>query len=192
MKSFEPVHGMSRVAKLIPDKLATAIKINQGEPENPEEDGSFMIDLVKSLLAFYRDQVAKTEEESRGSEANSRIFVSSAEDDKDFLQVLKQLSDSLDSMKQSLKRRQRDEINKTANEIVEMTDDILTCCYIYMDFVFPVWINVQKNGEKNTEFVKKSKLKLKERLEEDQRQNTMEKASKLNNQEFSLLKHLVF
>ena len=175
MKSFEPVHGMSRVAKLIPDKLATAIAINQEKLENPEDDGSFMIDLVKNLLTFFRDQVSarleqETEEESQESLADpvtltSGSAVSSIEDAKDFLQVLKQFSDLLDSMKQCLKGRQLVEINAIADEIVEMSDDILSCCYIFMDFVHPVWLDVQRKGGKDEESIGKSELKLKERLE---------------------------
>jgi hypothetical protein len=40
LSSFEAVHGMSRVLMLIPDKLATALVIND---EHIQDDGSFLI-----------------------------------------------------------------------------------------------------------------------------------------------------
>ena len=57
LKSFEPIHGMSRIAKLIPDKLATAIAINNENLKDPKDDGSFLIDLVLKLLVFYQAQL---------------------------------------------------------------------------------------------------------------------------------------
>ncbi len=57
LESFEAVHGMSRIVKLIPDKLATAIAINREELSDPEDDGSFLVNLVTKLMIFYKDLV---------------------------------------------------------------------------------------------------------------------------------------
>ena len=57
LKSFEPVHGLSRIVKLIPDKLWTAIEINKEKLQDPKDDGSFLIDLLIELLLFYQQQV---------------------------------------------------------------------------------------------------------------------------------------
>ncbi len=180
MKSFEPVHGMSRVAKLVPDKLATAIAIYREHLENPDDDGSFMIDLVKNLLSFFCDQVTarqqqEAEEESQESgtefvtsKSGIEIQVSSTCVVKDFLQVLTEFSSKLDSMKASLKGQPIDALEKIfaiAETIVEMADDILTCCYIYMDYVHPVWLDVQRKGEVDGEAIEKSETKLKEKLQ---------------------------
>jgi hypothetical protein len=59
LESFEAVHGMSRIVKLIPDKLATAIAINREELTDPEDDGSFLVNLVTKLMIFYKDLVRK-------------------------------------------------------------------------------------------------------------------------------------
>jgi hypothetical protein len=45
LKSFESIHGVSRIVKLIPDKLATAIAINKEHLSDPKDDGSFLVDL---------------------------------------------------------------------------------------------------------------------------------------------------
>ena len=61
LESFEAVHGMSRIVKLIPDKLATAIAINREELSDPEDDGSFLVNLVTKLMIFYKDLVRKND-----------------------------------------------------------------------------------------------------------------------------------
>ncbi len=57
LKSFEAVHGLSRVVRLIPDKLATAIEINKENLDDPKDDGSFLVDLVTKLLKYYQGQI---------------------------------------------------------------------------------------------------------------------------------------
>ena len=56
LKSFESVHGMSRVVLLIPDKLATAIAIFKENLPDPDS-GAFLVVLVIDLVKFYIDQV---------------------------------------------------------------------------------------------------------------------------------------
>ena len=50
--SFEAVHGISRVLRLIPDKLATSLAINKENLPDPD-DGGFLIVLVSDLLDHY-------------------------------------------------------------------------------------------------------------------------------------------
>jgi len=57
LKSFEPVHGLFRVVRLIPDKLATVIEINKENLDDPKDDGSFLVDLVTKLLKYYQGQI---------------------------------------------------------------------------------------------------------------------------------------
>jgi hypothetical protein len=61
LSSFEAVHGMSRVVKLIPDKLATATAINLENLPNPEDNGTFLVDLVTQLLEFFEKLVVGQE-----------------------------------------------------------------------------------------------------------------------------------
>ena len=58
LKSFEVMHGLSRVALLVPDKLATAIAINKENLPDPD-DGGFLVQLVIDLVIFYRDQLSR-------------------------------------------------------------------------------------------------------------------------------------
>ncbi len=157
MKSFEPVHGMSRVVKLVPDNLATAIAIYREHLENPDDDGFFMIDLVKNLLSFFCDQItarqqpeAKEESQESGTEfvtLKSGIEIQVSSTGWDFRLALSILSSELEIMKASLRG--------PPIEIVVMPDDILTCCYSHMDCVHMVWLDVQRK----VEAIEKSKNK---------------------------------
>jgi hypothetical protein len=49
LSSFEPVHGLSRILMLIPDKLATALSVNR---ENyAQHSGDFLIKIGHFLLS---------------------------------------------------------------------------------------------------------------------------------------------
>jgi len=52
------MHGLSRVALLVPDKIATAMEINKEDFPDPD-DGTFLIELVEKLVIFYRDQLSR-------------------------------------------------------------------------------------------------------------------------------------
>jgi len=56
-----------RVVRLVPDKLATAIKIKS---ERLRNDGSFLIVLVINLLKHYQDLVQQAAEVSQAAEAS--------------------------------------------------------------------------------------------------------------------------
>ena len=51
--SFEVFNGLSRICGIIPDKLETAIAINQEFLPNNADDGTFLVTLVEDLLSFY-------------------------------------------------------------------------------------------------------------------------------------------
>ena len=51
-ENFEEIHGLSRILILLPDKWATAIKINN-KFYKPPHSGSLLVKLVKDLCSFY-------------------------------------------------------------------------------------------------------------------------------------------
>ena len=67
LKSFEVMHGLSRVVMLTPDKLATAIAINKEELPDPD-DGGFLIQLVQDLVTFYTSRVANPQQPSTAAD----------------------------------------------------------------------------------------------------------------------------
>ena len=180
LKSFEPVHGMSRVAKLVPDKLATALAINQENLPKPDDDGSFLIDLVKNLAVFYKDMVSarseQVEEESEREEGEEGVIEiqsgsltclpgSESEDSKSFFRVLCTFLGLLEEMNKSLKARQLDPAIETAKEIVRVAEDILACAIIYLDFLHPIWIDVKRRGREDRGEVELLELRMKQKLQ---------------------------
>ncbi len=72
LKSFEVMHGLSRVVLLVPDKIATAIEINKEDLPDPD-DGTFLIGLVEDLVIFYKDKLSRDVSEDNNENFDSRI-----------------------------------------------------------------------------------------------------------------------
>jgi len=53
--SFEVAHGISRIVKLFPDKLASALAVNREFFDGPNDDGSYLIELLEKLLTRYEE-----------------------------------------------------------------------------------------------------------------------------------------
>jgi hypothetical protein len=116
LKSFEPVHGMSRVVLLVPDKLATAIAIFKEKLPDPDS-GAFLVVLVIDLVKFYIDQVTNHQQQTSTPDTESADLQTLIEtfgglesdtlqnfpEEKadDFLQVLQNLSTKLESIQVS-------------------------------------------------------------------------------------------
>jgi uncharacterized Zn-finger protein len=169
LRSFEAIHGMSRVVKLVPDKLATAMEINR---ENiPDDDGHFLIKLVKKLAVFYQSLVISqaNEDESEDDRVEEVLkIVSDVELDiffaeYNFREIIGEFFRRLDSFEKHLIERE-DELESKALMIVNMSDDILACCHIFMDFVHPVWLDIQRKGEIDYELVLTRKMELFQKL----------------------------
>jgi hypothetical protein len=72
LKSFEVMHGLSRVVLMVPDKIATAIEINKEDLPDPD-DGTFLIGLVEDLVVFYKDKLSRDVSEDNNENFDSRI-----------------------------------------------------------------------------------------------------------------------
>ena len=72
LKSFEVMHGLSRVVLMVPDKIATAIEINKEDLPDPD-DGTFLIGLVEDLVVFYKGKLFRDVSEDNNENFDSRI-----------------------------------------------------------------------------------------------------------------------
>jgi hypothetical protein len=86
-----------------------------------------------------------------------------------FNSVLTEYFNNLESMNKSLKDRDEVEMKSDSEKIIEISDDILAACHVYMDFVHPVWIEVDRIGDFNPENIEQLKTRLNEKLEQNQR-----------------------
>jgi hypothetical protein len=142
LKCFESIHGVFRIVKLIPDKLATAIAINKEHLSDPKDDGSFLVELVLKLLPFYQEQV-----QNNCCGQKSEIEVSRQEETmkkNNFLDILNQLSNELKSFNELLKTRENDVIKKQAEKILKLADNLQIFCQVYLEVVHPTLIQVIK------------------------------------------------
>jgi hypothetical protein len=165
---FECVFGLSRLAKLVPDKLRTAASINAENLEDPEDDGSFMVDLIVNLLKFYLDKAVSGRDWEAANLRNRKNRVvcdetevkleigpfdlSDEEEDcatrLDFEQTLLTLWRGLLQFRTLLQQRAgKEKLGDSENELFDLATDLLVCCYAYLDFVHPYWREVQKSGE---------------------------------------------
>ena len=67
-------------------------------------------------------------------------------------------------------------IQADAKKIIELSDDILTCCYIYMDFLHPVLLDIERKGEIDQNKINSLKEAINQKLAENERKLTLEYA----------------
>ncbi len=63
-----------------------------------------------------------------------------------------------------------------AEEIIEISDDILTCCYIYMDFLHPVLLDIERKGDIDQNKINALKESLNQKLAENEKKLHIEYA----------------
>ena len=73
----------------------------------------------------------------------------------------------LNSIKDNLKARNVDGINSDALLILQMADDILELSTAYMDFVHPIYLDIERHGTFNEEKIEELKSKLNDKLVEN-------------------------
>jgi hypothetical protein len=155
--SFEAIHGISRVVRLVPDKLATAIVINKENLPDPEDDGSFLIDLVLKLVHSYLEQTKQTNLDNlTAADHEGCEYVNAMKRNHKFSDVLTFLANRLTKFKSKLGQRNQESINNFAWEILRLCDTILAFCTIYLDFVHPMLISIRR--ERIVNEVRKNEL----------------------------------
>jgi len=131
---------MSRVVKLMPDKLATAIAINGENLADSKDDGKFLLDLVTKLIRFYR---------ARWLDPGSKVLLTMKEDeeeqqpsgDQDYTGFVKSLDQLLEALAVFCdKLRERKISKEDAAEALAIGQDMLDVAHAYMDHVHPWFV----------------------------------------------------
>ena len=174
LKSFEVLHGMSRVAMLVPDKLATALHINKENLPDPD-DGGFLIQLVIDLVKFYISSVRLIPSVNSDDKIVSRIedltgndnhLFSSPEAIVELSDILIQFNDKLEQFKLTLAGRNEEAIISDCYLIVQMADSILELSNAYMDFVHPIYLDIERHGVFNEGKIDELRKKIVQKLAE--------------------------
>ena len=178
LKTFEIIHGLSRITKLVPDKLATAIAINKEELYDPEDDGGFLIQLVIDLIDYYITSLNRQDlfitdcEDSLDSrlediaEESENVFTL-PEVIIELLDLVIEYKNKLLSIKRALRLRNEEDFKREGLSLLRMSDRILEVCNVYLDFVHPIYLDIERHGmfdeTKIEDLKKKIVLKLAEK-----------------------------
>ena len=151
LRNYEVVHGLSRIVRLLPLKLNLAKSIR--DQNYAEEDGTSMIKTVEDLTKRYLDVHLNTManldlsapdglrsfEITLGPEADN---MEAAENDLDL--VMSNYRQRVTSIQEHLRRDPVDAFVHDALDLVELSDDILMMCHVFLDLIHPVWIELSR------------------------------------------------
>ena len=153
-RSFEVIHGLSRIVELIPDKLVLNRKLFE-EILGHEPDSGWIIRLVLDLLRYYR----RAQGEERPIPELPRAFSRSINvDNGDFDDEDEAIEDNrldlvgtLDALLNDLTNaKQLTEVNlphlywEAAQGVAELADRIRESCMIYLELIHPFMVESRR------------------------------------------------
>jgi len=172
---FEPLHGLSRLLRLIPDKLATALQIKRVARSNDGEDTDFLFNLLIDLFDRYINITTKKYKIFQYSEPESpdvdrhMIVLSYQTSDyyisdlipitynedtefpdeaiqvKNFLTLQIDLKDQLIELKEVLKTETSGIYKSKSRRLLQHCDNILRQLHIFLNFTHPVMVDINRN-----------------------------------------------
>lgn len=172
---FEEVHGLSRVVRLIPDKLVTTFFLHKEVPENPDPryNKDFLIELVENLLVHYEEVNRRRDPASLENILNEdpslevRIGNDLLEDTRAI--ALPQTATLLKTVLQTIKDYIRVEAEvdywEMTNEIAKIADKVREACDAYLDVVHPTLIRSRRLIRPDEATVDELMYRLQEKLE---------------------------
>ena len=153
LRDFEVIHGVSRIVKLIPDKLNLALVIRRENLPDPKDDGSFFVVLVIDLLEKYIGMIRE----------GSGLRVDHGDGRKNFLDCLQLLKKLLIMFNQNLKESDvAEQLNEAVVEdVLHLSGDIQILCQIYLTFIHPVLLITSPEDEAVQQIKTTAEAKLK-------------------------------
>jgi hypothetical protein len=163
LESFEPIHGVSRVTKLVEEQLGLAANLSLRNLPDPGADGTLLVDQLLDLLKIFRDQLdsrgdleggrppAPGRQGAEGPELTLEFsfggYAPGREEGGLGLEAtLDTLAESLERFKRFLVGRAgREQLCLAAQDIRELSVDLLVCCEFYLSFVRLVLIAAQRS-----------------------------------------------
>ena len=185
LKDFEVIHGLSRLIRLIPDKLITAEEISRTSHNSDDIQSSFLIDLVIDLLKYYMECHEDTHKEPHPERdhcttvhtfmtENSTLY----EENENFSQSELQHTDititmqtllvCLSSLSQTLVNKNHDLYKQQYTALSKLLDLLQTYLTIYLDFIHPSWIALQRFGI-NLELLNTAASRVQQKLHQQQK-----------------------
>ena len=143
--TFEVMHGLYRICRLVANKLDVAFEINLEKLPNPNDDGSFLVDLVSDLCIFYRDMHLRQTEFDKEMTVEKTIlystrnapFRSSPRFQAKLASIINTMLSKLKAFKNALKTRDPIVIDQLNTDCQKMATDMTICYKIYDTIIRP-------------------------------------------------------
>jgi len=126
---FEVIHGLSRIVKLLPHQLATALLV-----QHDIGDGAYFCNLIKDLMAQFQS-IHRRKQDNR---PHPRI-----EDLKTLSEVMDQCFWQLHTLSRMMQRNEGD-FTAQARIILKTADGLRQLCEVFLVFAFPLWIKLNR------------------------------------------------
>lgn len=172
---FEEIHGLSRVVRLLADKIVTTFVIFKELPESPAYDKNFLIDLVLELLRHYE----------RLSSSRNAALLDNIQNEEHSFEVkigngwlgrfpeapsvtgtITQLKTSLLLLQHNIEIYLEANYWRIAEEIMKSADQIREICDTYLDVVHPALISSRRPVNPGELTIDDRMHRLEEKLEE--------------------------
>lgn len=157
-RHFEEIHGLSRVVRLVPDKLATTFAVLRDLLPYRDEKEDFLINLVVKLCKTYEELSAARQSEDPLEVANCEFVF--GEDggvgnvDRESIDLsasVTLLKDSLLVLRTFIDPDREADYFEEAYRVVGLADMLREVCMIYLDFVYPVLITSRRRPGESDE-----------------------------------------
>ena len=189
LANFEAVHGMSRVVRLLPDKIATAQII---AAEFKPEDSLFLIELVIKLTKLFevqaREKQLPLENNSRETlmipVAGREVFEVDSENGLSFYHCVKTFREELEGLIEDIKAEEP--LVERVQRILDLADGIQALANVFLSYVHPCIINCARQLNSNSQRHDCFQL-LNNQLTEDVQTKILEKCSGLLKAEYDAL-----
>jgi len=154
LANFEAVHGMSRVVRLLPDKIATAQTI---AAEFKPEDSLFLIELVITLTKLFevqaREKQLPLENNSRETliipVAGHEVSEVDSENGLSFYHCVKIFREELEGLIEDIKAEEP--LIERVQRILDLADGIQASANVFLSYVHPCIINCARQLNPNSQ-----------------------------------------
>jgi len=173
---FGVIHGLSRVVRLIPEKLVTARLVAEEDQVVPFH-GAWLINLVLDLLQTFRQDYARGGPRIQRNQGLRRYHRQTVielekgldvEEDVglDLRETLDALNDSLSEAYSTVDRPSSEAFWQASREVVTFADRVREICFVYLELVHPFLVRARRLLPEE-EFLQDRRGSVKIRLEAD-------------------------
>jgi len=168
LQNFEEIHGMSRVVRLVPDKVSTTGAIM--EDENVEGKPDFLLKLVSDLTSiFVARSLTRLSQEITGEGETWRTVICSEghdengaypECDSTFGAAIVDFTDQLQRCKNAAADNASENFWQEGKKLIQMSQAFGEACAVYLEIAHPALLDLNKSGMVSWDTLRRSEFRL--------------------------------